>query len=98
MDSKGKEVDYSDKYTDWLTLEPESTHGAVICGTPYCPFCYTRLISNSMPDVYLSNGEWKLEEHWRCPNCGWWNTEELIKIAMQDDKEETNGHTEGTWL
>ena len=55
------------------------TSGGVLTGTPDCPLCFHVLRHHSMPDVG--------EEHWHCPNCGWWETDELIAILMKDEGE-----------
>ena len=51
--------------------------GGVLVGTPDCPICFRRLQLNSMPDLD--------ETHWKCPSCGWWETDELIGMLMRDE-------------
>ena len=55
------------------------TPDGVLVGTPNCPICWRKLQSNSMPN--------ERETYWRCPSCGWWDTQELIKFLMEDEDE-----------
>lgn len=53
------------------------TEGRVLVGVPDCPICFRLLQYNPMPVVG--------EKHWRCPDCGWWDTQELIEMLMKDE-------------
>ena len=56
------------------------TAEGVLVGVPDCPICFHLLQLNSMPDIG--------ETHWHCPSCGWWKTDELIKMLMRDESTE----------
>ena len=53
------------------------TPDGVLVGTPDCPICFRRLKCNSMPGIG--------ETYWRCSSCGWWGTQELIRMLMRDE-------------
>ncbi len=58
-------------------LDTVSPDGVLIGLYQQCPICLIPLTLNRMP----AEGE----EYWQCSSCGWWKTEELIKLMMKDE-------------
>jgi len=65
-------VTRDDRYTDSVTPE-----GVLIGMVHHCPICFSLLRFNDFPA-----GD---ETYWHCPNCGWWDTQELIHYMMKDE-------------
>jgi len=56
------------------TVSPD---GVLIGCYHQCPLCFRVLKHNRMPGLG--------ETYWYCPECGWWDTAELIKYMMMDE-------------